>query len=139
MRRGEALPPVVRTVAQENISLYAHASGDHNPIHLDEEFAARSQFGRIVAHGMLVLAYVSEMMALAFGRRWLESGQLSVHFRAPVYPGDTVSTFGEVVEAVESDGAIRLRCSVGCRRQGGDEVINGEAWVTMPGENGEVA
>ena len=58
MRRGEALPPVVRTVAQENISLYAHASGDHNPIHLDEEFAARSQFGRIVAHGMLVLAYV---------------------------------------------------------------------------------
>ena len=87
---------------------------------------------------MLVLAYVSEMMGQAFGRSWLESGRLNVHFRAPVYPGDTVSTFGEVLEVSDGDGAVRVKCAVGCRTQGGDEVINGEAWVTMPGEYGEI-
>ena len=138
MRYGEALPSVVRLVEQEKISLYAEAGGDHNPLHFDPEFAAGTHFGRIVAHGMLVLAYVSEMMALAFGRRWLESGRLNVHFRAPVFPGDTVSTFGEVVEVSEFEGALRLKCAVGCRRQGGEEVINGDAWVTMPAEFGEV-
>ena len=138
MRCGDALPSVVRLVEQDKISLYAEAGGDHNPLHFDAEFAAGTHFGRIVAHGMLVLAYVSEMMGLAFGRGWLESGRLNVHFRAPVYPGDTVSTFGEVVEVSECDGALRVKCAVGCRNQGGDEVINGDAWVTMPAENGEV-
>ena len=138
MRCGETLPTVVRLVEQDKISLYAVAGGDPNPLHFDAEFAAGTHFGRIVAHGMLVLAYVSEMMGLAFGRGWLESGQLNVHFRAPVYPGDTVSTFGEVVEVLENDGALWMKCAVGCRNQGGDEVINGDAWVTMPAENGEV-
>ena len=134
MRCGEALPSVVRLVEQDKISLYAEAGGDHNPLHLDSEFAAGTHFGRIVAHGMLVLAYVSEMMGLAFGRSWLESGQLNVHFRAPVYPGDTVATFGEVVEVSESDGELRVKCAVGCRKQGGEDVINGDAWVTMSPE-----
>lgn len=138
MKSGETLPEVVRTVAQEKIALYAEAGGDPNPLHLDAEFAAGTHFGRVVAHGMLSLAYVSEMMGLAFGRRWLESGRLSIHFRAPVYPGDTVSTFGEVVEVAESDGGLLVKCAVGCRRQGGDEVINGEAWVTMPEEDGVI-
>ncbi len=138
MRFGEALPSVVRSVKQDKISLYAEAGGDHNPLHLDDEFASGTHFGRIVAHGMLVLAYVSDMMALAFGRGWLESGRLNVHFRAPVFPGDTVSTFGEVVDVSESDGALLVKCAVGCRRQGGEEVINGEAWVTMPAEYGGV-
>ena len=137
MRCGETLPSVVRLVEQEKITLYAEAGGDHNPLHFDPEFAAGTHFGRIVAHGMLVLAYVSEMMALAFGRRWLESGRLRVHFRSPVYPGDTVSTFGEVVDVAKDEGGLRLKLSVGCRRQSGDEVINGEAWVTMPEEDGE--
>ena len=138
MKCGETLPAVVRLVTQEKISQYAEAGGDRNPLHLDAEFAAGTNFGRIVAHGMLALAYVSEMMGLTFGRSWLESGRLSVHFRAPVYPGDTVSTFGEVVEVTEGDGTLQVKCAVGCRREGGDEVINGEAWVTMPGEYGEV-
>lgn len=138
MRCGKTLPSVVRLVEQDKISLYAEAGGDHNPLHLDAEFASGTHFGRIVAHGMLVLAYVSEMMGLAFGRGWLESGQLNVHFRAPVYPGDTVSTFGEVVEVAEIDGALRVKCAVGCRNQGGDEVINGDAWVTMLADNWEV-
>jgi 3-hydroxybutyryl-CoA dehydratase len=132
LRPGNSLPSISKVVAQEDVNTYAEASGDHNPIHLDPHFAATAHYGRIVAHGMLVLAYISEMMAQAFGRHWLEAGHLKVRFRAPVYPGDRVATFGEVLRLAEENGHIRLECSVGCRNQDGEEVINGEAWVTMP-------
>jgi 3-hydroxybutyryl-CoA dehydratase len=137
MRPGDALPSISKVVVQENINAYAEASGDPNPLHLDQKFAANTHFGQIVAHGMLVLAYVSEMMTQAFGRSWLEAGRLKVRFRAPVYPGDRVTTFGEVVSLVEEDSHIRLECSVGCRNEVGEEVINGEAWVTMPHDNSD--
>ena len=137
MKPGDTLPSVHKTVIQERVREYAQASGDHNPLHLDAEFAATTQYGRIVVHGMLVMAYISEMMALAFGRSWLDGGRLKVRFRAPVYPGDHITTFGEVRKVAEADGHLRLDCSVGCRNQGGEEVINGEASVIMPGENSE--
>ena len=137
MRLGDALPSISKVVVQENINMYAEASGDPNPLHLDQEFAADTHFGRIVAHGMLVLAYVSEMMTQVFGLHWLEDGRLKVRFRAPVYPGDRVTTFGEVVGLTEENGHIRLECSVGCRNEDGEEVINGAAWATMPNENSE--
>ena len=137
MRPGDALPSVEKTVTQERVGEYAEASGDHNPLHLDSEFAATTQYGRIVAHGMLVMAYSSELMTLAFGKSWLEGGRLKLRFRAPVYPGDQITTFGEVRKVEEADGHLRLECSVGCRNQGGEEVINGEASVTMRSENGE--
>ena len=137
MRLGDDLPSISKVVIQEDIKMYAKASGDHNPLHQDPVFAASTHFGRIVAHGMLVLAYVSEMMTQAFGRHWLETGGLKTRFRAPVYPGDRVATFGEIVKLVEENGDVHLTCYIGCRNEDGDEVINGEAWVTMPNENSE--
>jgi len=137
MRLGYTLPSISKVVIQEDIKTYAEASGDHNPLHQDQIFAASTHFGRIVAHGMLVLAYVSEMMTQAFGSYWLETGGLKTRFRAPVYPGDRVATFGEIVKLVEENGDVRLTCYIGCRNEDGDEVINGEAWVTMPNENSE--
>ena len=57
---GKLLPSVSKQVIQENINTYAEASGDHNPLHWDEHFAVNAtHYGRIVAHGMLVLAYIS--------------------------------------------------------------------------------
>ncbi len=61
------------------------ASGDFNPIHVDESFAAQTPFGGTIAHGMLILAYVSEMMTLAFGQSWLSGGKLSVKFKATMF------------------------------------------------------
>ena len=132
MKPGDVLPTVNKTVLQERVNEYAEASGDLNPLHLDPEFAATTHYGRRIVHGMLVLAYISEMMGQAFGRSWLEGGRLKVRFRAPVYPGDQVATFGKVLKIVEVDDFLRLDCSVGCRNQGGEEVINGEASVTVP-------
>src|SRR6266542_3225267 len=93
---GDDLLAVTKIITQEKINRYADASGDHNPLHIDPEFAMRTQFGGTVAHGMLVLAYISEMMTGAFGKWWDAAG-LKVRFRGPARPGDTVTTSGRVL------------------------------------------
>lgn len=122
---GAKLAPVVKELSQEKIDRYALASGDGNPLHTDAEFAARTQFGGTIAHGMLVLAYLSEMLTAAFGQAWLSGGRLKVRFRAPARPGDTVTASGRVVRAE----AGRTVCEVECRNQNGETLISGEVEV----------
>ena len=129
LREGDALPTIEREIDQARIALYAEASGDFNPIHVDREYAAGTQFGSTIAHGMMVAAVVSEAMATAFGRLWAEDGRMKLRFRAPVYPGDTVTTFGEVKRVSNDGGATETVCSVGVRRQTGEISITGETTV----------
>ncbi len=131
MQEGQDLPELRKLVTQDQVNRYAQVSGDGNLIHLDPEFAANSTFGQIVAHGMLVLAFPSEMLTQAFGRSWLENGRLKVRFRTPVYPGEEVVTFGRVTGVVAEEGGRRIQCSVGCRKAGGQDVITGEASVLV--------
>ena len=70
-RQESGLETVERTITQERLVAYSQASGDYNPLHLDPEFAATTQFGGIIAHGMLTLAMVSEAMAKNYGKSWL--------------------------------------------------------------------
>ena len=91
MREGDDLPTIERLVTQGQIERYAEASGDFNPIHVDKDYAAKSQFGSTIAHGMMIAASISEMMTLAFKEDWLNRGRLKIRFRAPVFPGDTVT------------------------------------------------
>ena len=60
---GDKLSGFKREITQERVNSYAEASGDHNPIHLDTAYAASTQFGTRIAHGMLSLALVTEMLA----------------------------------------------------------------------------
>ena len=122
---GAELPTVKRVLSQEKINRYAEASGDHNPLHMDPAFAATTQFGGTIAHGMLVLAYISEMMTVAFGERWLRSGRLKVRFRGAARPGDTVTASGRV-SRIEGESTL---CEVTCRNQAGEPLISGEAEV----------
>ena len=131
VKEGQALPELRKSVTQDQINGYARVSGDGNLIHLDPEFAARSSFGRIVAHGMLVLAFISEMLTQSFGRSWLQNGRLKVRFRAPVYPGEDVLVYGRVTGVAVEDGGRRVQCEVGCRKLDGQEVITGEASILV--------
>ncbi len=124
---GSALPPLVKVVTQEMIDRYATASGDDNPLHTNPAFAAGTQFGGTIAHGMLVLAYLSEMMTVAFGLRWLSSGGLKARFRAAARPGDTVTGSGRVLRKENS----RTYCAVECRNQNGEVLISAEAEVAV--------
>ena len=130
LREGDALPAVEREIDQTRIALYAEASGDFNPIHVDREYAERTQFGSTIAHGMMVAAIVSEAMAIAFGRLWADGGRMRLRFKAPVYPGDTVTAFGEVKRIDDRGGVSEIVCSVGVRRQTGEVAITGDATVT---------
>lgn len=116
--------PVVKRLSQEQIGRYADASGDHNPIHVDESFARATPFGGTIAHGMLVLASISEMMAAAWGDAWLTGGRLRVRFRAPARPGDTITASAKPQAAREGKPQSY---AVECRNQDDELLISGTA------------
>lgn len=123
---GGELPALIKVVTQEKVDRYADASGDHNPLHIDPDFAATTQFGGTIAHGMLVLAYLSEMLTGAFGQRWLDTGRLKIRFRAPARPGDTITSSGTVTQ-VEGES---VSCNIECKNQTGEVLISGQAEVS---------
>ena len=123
----QALAAVVHSLSQDQLISYAHASGDYNPLHLAPDFAAGTSYGRPIAHGMLVLAFLSEMLTGAFGLDWFAGGKLQVRFRAPAYPGDTISADG-ALQALSGDGQQAMY-RVACTNQSGTQVITGEATV----------
>ena len=131
IHQGDSLPSVVKHVTQQEINLYAEASGDFNPIHIDEAFAAKTPLGGTIAHGMLILAYASEMMTNAFGKSWLEGGKLSVRFKAPARPQDTITTSGKIDSIESIEGIPYVNCSLECCNQNGEVVITGGAVVKL--------
>jgi 3-hydroxybutyryl-CoA dehydratase len=128
---GLELPGLQKQVIQEEINLYAKASHDFNPIHIDPEFARNTPAGGTIAHGMLVLAYVSRMMTDSFGKNWLDGGRFNIRFKAPARPGDILSIQGKVVKIQQLDQIAVINCEVLCANQKGEAVITGEAIVRI--------
>jgi len=131
IHQGNTIGPVVKNITQEKIDLYAEASGDFNPIHIDESFAASTPLGGTIAHGMLILAYASEMMTLAFGQKWITGGKLSAKFKEPARPGDTVTINGTIDSIKEQNGISYANCSFRCCNQKDATIIIGEASVKL--------
>jgi acyl dehydratase len=131
LNEGFSLPGIHRLVTQEDINLYAAASGDYNPIHIDAEFARKTPAGGTIAHGMLILSYISQMMTGCFERSWLTGGGLNVRFRTPARPGDTITVSGVVKKMEQSESGTLIYCDVLCANQNGETVINGEVKVSI--------
>ncbi len=131
--QGKPLPSITKHITQEKINLYAEASGDFNPIHVDESFAAQTPLGGTIAHGMLILAYISEMMTLAFGQSWLSQGKLSVRFKAPAHPGDILTVSGEIDSIEDGNGVSYANCSLECHNQRDESIVTGQAVVRLLG------
>ena len=123
----ESITEITHRVTQAQLAKYADASGDHNPLHLDDNFAATTPYGRTIAHGMLVLAFVSEAMTKTFGRTWMCEGKMKARFRAPVFPGDTVTTSGTLKSTAEDMATY----DVVVRKQDGSDVVTAEAVVPI--------
>ena len=85
-----------KTINKTDIEKYASAAGDFNPIHLDESFAKTTQFGKCIAHGMMVAASISEALTAQFGINWISKGHLKIRFKSPVFPGEQITTTGEL-------------------------------------------
>ena len=132
--RGDksAFPVISLEITQERLNAYAAASGDSNPLHWEADFAASTQFGGIIAHGMLTLALVSQMLAAAYGRDWLVSGSLRVRFRGAAYLGDVVESRGTVSREEDEGEYKKITCSVSVvNRASGDDLVTGTATVKV--------
>jgi 3-hydroxybutyryl-CoA dehydratase len=121
------VPSVTRHLPQDRVHAYADASDDHNPIHVDPAFAASTPFGGAIAHGMLVLALIGDMMRAVFGDDWTTSGKLKVRFKAVTRPGDTVTASALPTREVDGEAEYAVQCVT----QAGEVVIEGRASVRM--------
>ena len=120
-------------VRAEDIDAFAAVSGDHNPVHLDEAFAATTRFGGRIAHGMLSASYISALIAGELpgpGAIYLSQ---SLRFLRPVRIGDTVITRAEItgIDAAKARVTLATTCSVG-----GKVVLEGEAVILAPRKGG---
>jgi 3-hydroxybutyryl-CoA dehydratase len=118
-----------KTVASSDVVGFAEMTGDRNPVHLSEHFAAKTPFGTRIAHGL----YTASLISAVLGTRLLGPGAIYVsqtlNFRAPVRIGDTVEVRVEVAELVPERRRARLACTC---RVGDDIVLDGEALVKVP-------
>ena len=119
------LQPVNRTI----LALYCGASGDHNPIHVDLDFARKSRMDDVFAHGMLSAAYLGRLLTA-----WVPQSQmrsLSVRFTGITQLGHLPTCTGKVIEKFEEAGERRVRLALRCANQYGEEKLAGEAVVAL--------
>lgn len=116
-----------KTITDEDVRAFAAVSGDENPIHLDEDFAANTQFGKRIAHGMLSASLISAVLANDLpGHGSIYLGQ-TLKFVAPVFIGDEI-TARVTVTSVRDDKPIAKLETV-CINQRNEIVIKGEATI----------
>lgn len=116
-----------RTLTSEDVELYARITGDRNPLHFDEAFAAGTRAGRLIVHGGLTAGLFNALVAMELPG----PGSVFLHqewdYPAPAHVGDTVIAEAEVVEARADKPITRLRCVA--RLEDGTEVLRGECLV----------
>lgn len=120
----------VKQITAHEIELFAEASGDTNPVHLDADYAAGTMFGRRIAHGMLTAGLVSAVLANDLpgpGTIYLSQ---TLQFKAPVIIDDTITALVEVIKYREDRRIATLRTT--CTNQDGTLVLDGEAVVIAP-------
>jgi 3-hydroxybutyryl-CoA dehydratase len=126
---GLELPVLEREVRQAQVDLYADAAEDHNPIHIDPDFARQTPLGGTIAHGMLILAYASELLSATFGDAYTTRGSLDARFKNPARPGDVIRVSGQVTKLEPDADGLVVTCQFNCENQNADTVIVGKAKV----------
>ncbi len=117
-------------VSEEHIDLYAQMSGDYNPLHMDEEYAATTMFGKRIAHGPIGGALVARVLGTQLPGLGTLAFNMKVNFKAPVFPGDELKAVVEVTEKVPENNLCRLKFDV--FNKDGIVVMDGYANVMPP-------
>jgi acyl dehydratase len=120
---------ISRTVTNEDIQAFADLSDDHNPIHLDDDYAATTRFGQRIAHGMFGASLISAVI----GNELPGTGSIylsqTLRFLAPVYPGDSVTARVTVTKIRDDKPIVTMECV--CENQRSETLIKGEAVVMV--------
>lgn len=125
-----------RTVTEADVVLFAGVSGDMNPVHLNQEYAAATRFGGRICHGLLTASFISTVLGTKLPGPGCIYLSQTLRFVAPVRIGDTVSARVRVIEVVVQRGRIRVdtTCTVGETL-----VIEGEAELLVPRRHARAA
>jgi 3-hydroxybutyryl-CoA dehydratase len=120
---------LTRVISDADITAFAELTGDSNPLHVDDAFAARSRFGRRIAHGLLSAGLISAVLGTKLPGPGAIYLQQAFRFQRPVYPGDTVTATVEVTAYRDDRRIATLRTT--CVDQRGETVLDGEAVVVL--------
>ncbi len=119
-----------RTVTEDDIKLFAKATGDFNPVHLDQGYAEKTFFKGRIAHGLLSLGFISTVLGnILPGHGTIYLSQ-EVKFLAPVRIGNTLTAMAEVMELIPEKNRAKFKTV--CFNQEGKTVLDGAAWVMPP-------
>ena len=114
------------TLTAQHVRTFAELSGDYNPLHFDEGFAAGTKFGRLVVQGGLTTGLVHALVAMDIPGPGSVFLSQNWKFTAPVYIGDTISAEAEVLSVHPSKPVTELRVQI--TRDDGTTVLEGTAW-----------
>lgn len=128
---GDAIPALTTApISRTTLALYAGASGDHNPMHIDIDFAKKAGVPDVFAHGMLSMGYLGRILT-----GWVPQSQIrsyGVRFSAITQVGDAVACTGKIVDKFEADGEKRVKLALQAANQKGVVTLVGEAVVALP-------
>lgn len=116
------------TITAEMIDTFADITGDHNPIHVDAEFAATTQFGQRIAHGALSASFISAVLGNDLPGPGAVFVELNLRFRKPAFIGDEVTAVAEVAEINQRNGRVKMKCY--CEVDG-KKICRGDAGVMV--------
>lgn len=125
-----------RTVTETDIVMFAGLSGDYNPVHVDQEYAAETRFGLRIAHGLLTTSFLSRLLGMELPGKGSVYLEQSLKFLEPVFIGDTITASAEILEIDQDRGILRLETI--CRKQDNTIVLKGEAKMMMPKEGAKI-
>jgi acyl dehydratase len=127
---GDALPPLtLAPINRTTLALFAGASGDHNAVHIDIDFARRAGMPDVFAHGMLSMAYLGRLLTLWVDQRQLR--QFGVRFVGITHLGHQITCSGNVVEKFEADSEQRVKLEIRTTNQYGEPRVLGDAVVAL--------
>jgi acyl dehydratase len=127
---GDSIPDLVLpSVTRHALALYCGASGDHNPLHVDIDFAKKSGLPDVIAHGMLSMAWLGRAVTEWVPQRCLRD--YGVRFAAMTQIGDVITCGGKVVEKLQAGGENRVRLELQACNQRGEVTLAGHAVVAL--------
>ena len=119
-----------KTVSEDDIADFARVTGDEQPLHLDDAYAAKTRFKRRIAHGILSAGFISAALGIKLApQSTVVYLRQSLRFLRPVYPGDTITARLEVTKLDTERNFVT--CSTECTNQDGTTVLTGEATVML--------
>lgn len=127
---GDKLPSInLPPISRLNLALYCGASGDHNPIHVDIDFAKQAGVIDVFAHGMLSMAWLGRLLT-----NWVPQEairQYRVRFAAITKVGEQITCQGQIVDKFEEDGDQCVRLEIQTINQDGQVKLSGEAVIKL--------